>query len=311
MTDGGFWEASTMTAQPGIFALGTSEHCYLELRLAPDVDPARLVAAVAGHTESLSTTGGVNVVVGVRPELWPGLAQSRPEDSVGMNADVVGPDGFKMPATQRDGWIWVSGGSRSAVFDATSALTKALAQVATVESELDGWVYQQDRDLTGFVDGTENPSAFDAPEIVAPGGAGSIVLVQVWEHDGARLAAMALDAQEAMIGRTKADSVELAEDVMAASAHVSRTVVTSADGEELPILRRNTAYGTPSKHGTVFVGFSADRARLQRMLDRMAGVADGVRDELTQVTTPLTGGYYYVPSLDELASYAPIAGPED
>ena len=67
-----------MTAQPGIFALGTSEHCYLELRLAPEADPARLVAAVASHTESLSTTGGVNVVVGVRPELWPGLARSRP-----------------------------------------------------------------------------------------------------------------------------------------------------------------------------------------------------------------------------------------
>jgi putative iron-dependent peroxidase len=300
-----------MTAQPGIFALGTSEHCYLELRLSPDSDPARLVAAVAAHTESLSTTGGVNVVVGVRPELWPGLARSRPEDSIGMNDDVVGPVGFRMPATQRDVWIWVSGGSRTAVFDATAALTSALAQVATVESELDGWVYQQDRDLTGFVDGTENPSAFEAPEIVAPGGEGSVVLVQVWEHDSAGLAAMSVEAQEAMIGRTKADSAELAEAVMPPSAHVPRTTVTSADGEELRILRRNTAYGTPSQHGTIFVGFSADRARLQLMLDRMAGAVDGIRDELTRVTTPLTGGYYYVPSLEELASYAPIVGPED
>jgi putative iron-dependent peroxidase len=300
-----------MTAQPGIFALGTSEHCYLELRLAPDADPAQLAESVASHAESLSTTGGVNVVVGVRPELWPGLAETRPEDSRGMNDDVVGPDGFRMPATQRDVWIWVSGGSRSSVFDATAALTKALAQVAKVESELDGWVYQQDRDLTGFIDGTENPSAFDAPEIVAPGGQGSIVLVQVWEHDSAGLAAMELDAQEAMIGRTKAESVELAEQVMPPSSHVSRTVVTSADGEELKIFRRNTAYGTPSKHGTMFVGFSADRARLQLMLDRMAGVVDGVRDELSRVTTPETGGYYYVPSLEELASYVSDFESED
>ncbi len=300
-----------MAAQPGIFALGTSEHCYLELRLAPDADPARLVAAIAGHTESLSTTGGVNVVVGVRPELWPGLANSRPEDSTGMNTAVVGPDGFRMPATQRDVWIWVSGGSRTTVFDATAGLTTALAQVARVESELDGWVYQQDRDLTGFVDGTENPSAFDAPEIVAPGGEGSVVLVQVWEHDSAALAAMSIEAQEAMMGRTKAGSVELAEELMPASAHVSRTVITAVNGEELPILRRNTAYGTPSKHGTIFVGFSADRARLQLMLDRMAGAVDGVRDELTRVTRPLTGGYYYVPSLEELALYAPIVDPED
>ena len=229
-----------MAAQPGICALGTSEHCYLELRLAPHTDPARLVAAVAGQTESLSTTGGVNVVVGGRPELWPGLANSRPEDSTGMNTAV-----------------------------------------------------------------------FDAPEIVAPGGEGSVVLVQVWEHDSAGLAAMSIEAQEAMMGRTKADSVELAEDLMPASAHVARTVITAVNGEELPILRRNTAYGTPSKHGTIFVGFSADRARLQLMLDRMAGAADGVRDELTRVTRPLTGAYYYVPSLEELALYAPIVDPED
>jgi putative iron-dependent peroxidase len=300
-----------VTAQPGIFALGTSEHCYLELRLAPGADPAGLVAAVVGQTESLSTTGGVNMVVGVRPELWPGLDQSRPNDSTGMNADVVGPDGFRMPATQRDIWIWVSGGSRTAVFDATAALTTALVQVATVESELGGWVYHQDRDLTGFVDGTENPSAFDAPGIVAPGGSGSVVLVQVWEHDSAGLAAMTLDAQEAMIGRTKADSVELPGEVMPATAHVSRTTVNAVDGEELRIFRRNTAYGTPSKHGTIFVGFSADRARLQLMLDRMAGLVDGVRDELTRVTTPMTGGYYYVPSLEQLASYDPTVSPKD
>jgi porphyrinogen peroxidase len=60
----------------------------------------------------------------------------------------------------------------------------------------------------------------------------------------------------------------------------------------------------------VFVGFSTDRARLQLMLDRMAGVVGGIRDELTRVTTPRSGGYYYVPSLEELASYAPVVGPE-
>jgi putative iron-dependent peroxidase len=264
------------------------------------------VAAVAAHTESLSTTGGVNIVVGLRPELWPGLTERRPADSTAMNEDVVGPDGFRMPATQRDAWIWVSGGARTPVFDATAALTAALAPVATVASELGGWVYQQDRDLTGFIDGTENPSAFAAPEIVAPGGAGSIVLVQVWEHDSAGLDAMTIAEQESMMGRTKSDSIEFAEDVMPPTSHVSRTSVTSVEGDELRILRRNTAYGTPTKHGTVFVGFGADRARLQLMLDRMAGVLDGLRDALTRVTTPLTGGYYYVPSLEELAAYAPV-----
>jgi porphyrinogen peroxidase len=298
-----------MTAQPGILAFGTADHCYLELSVRPGVDAARLAAAVAAQTESLSTTGGVNVVVGVRPELWPGLVGIRPGEAVGMNEDVVGPDGFRMPATQHDVWLWVSGGSRTAVFDATAALAAALAPIASLDSELAGWVYQQDRDLTGFIDGTENPSAFEAADLVAPGGSGSVVLVQVWQHDGAALAALDREAQEAMIGRTKADSIELPAGVMPPTSHVSRTVVTAADGEELHILRRNTAYGTPASHGTVFVGFSPDRSRLQTMLERMAGVGDGIRDALTRVTTPLTGGYYYVPSLGELAAHA-VADPD-
>ena len=90
------------------------------------------------------------------------------------------------------------------------------------------------------------------------------------------------------MGRTKADSIEL--DPKPVDSHVARTVVVE-DGAELDIFRRNTPYGTVSEHGTMFIGFSVDQHRLDRMLRRMAGAEDGIRDALTRYTRPLTGAY--------------------
>ena len=106
------------------------------------------------------------------------------------------------------------------------------------------------------------------------------------------------------MGRTKPDSVELAEGVMPPDSHVSRTVL-EVDGQEQHIFRRNVAYGRVSDHGTAFVGFSCDQWRLEEMLRRMAGVGDGIRCALTRYVRPLTGGYYTVPSVEALARFAP------
>jgi putative iron-dependent peroxidase len=295
-----------VTAQPGIFALGTSEHLYIQADLVDGASPADVVAAVVDVGEELTTTSGANLVVGFRPTLWPGFAHARPADALGFDADVVGLDGYRMPAAQHDVWLWTSAGSRSAAFDTVLALLRYLGKRIVVRSETDGWSYQTDRDLTGFIDGTENPAALEAPEVVAPGGSGSIVLVQTWLHDADALARMSVREQELMMGRTKADSTELDDATQPPTSHVSRTTLTEPDGEELHIWRRNTATGTPARHGTQFVGFSRDRARLHRMLERMAGVGDGVRDTLTTIARPLDGAYYYVPSVEELAE---LGGP--
>jgi putative iron-dependent peroxidase len=111
--------------------------------------------------------------------------------------------------------------------------------------------------------------------------------------------------QEKVIGRTKLDSVELEGDAMPATSHVSRTVVEE-DGAELKIFRRNTAYGTVSDHGTMFVGFAARQRILDLMLRRMAGATeDGLRDALTRYTTPVSGAYYFIPSVAALAGFVP------
>jgi putative iron-dependent peroxidase len=139
----------------------------------------------------------------------------------------------------------------------------------------------------------------------APGAGGSVVLVQKWIHDPAVFEALPVEEQEKVIGRTKQTSIELAEEVRGAASHVSRTVIEE-NGVEQHIFRRNTPFGTATEHGTMFIGFSSDQLRLARMLTRMAGAEDGIRDALTRYTTAVSGAYYFVPSVEALRSFASV-----
>jgi putative iron-dependent peroxidase len=122
--------------------------------------------------------------------------------------------------------------------------------------------------------------------------------MQKWVHESAAWTSLSIADQERAIGRTKADSVELSD--RPESSHVART-----DQDDFGhIFRRNTPYGSVREHGTMFVGFSADQRYLAAMLDSMAGIG-GTRDELTRFTRPLTGAYYFVPSLEDLAGFGP------
>lgn len=298
------------SGQAGIFALGTGSHSYLEFDIRSGVAPVELVRAIASLREPSITTGGVNLVVGFRPELWARVAPNQmPVDVTGFNAAVRGVDSFVMPATQHDLWLWVAGHAYERVFDATREAIAALAFCAVLADETDGWTYKDNRDLTGFIDGSENPSLALAPEVALvadglPGAAGSVVLVQKWLHESAAWEALAVEEQEKIIGRTKTDSIELADDVRGPQSHVPRNVIVE-NGTEQHIFRRNTPFGTPSSHGTMFVGFSAEQHRLMRMLNRMAGAEDGIRDALTRFTTPISGAYYFVPSVQALRVFAP------
>lgn len=298
------------TAQFGIFAVGTPSHCYLEFAIRDGVDPQDLVRAVADIEAPHSTVGGVNIVVGVRPTIWAHLAPAEAASPArDFETPIVGPDGFTMPATQRDAFVWIAGAASDIVFDVAVDVQRALSQVATLALEVTGWSYRHSRDLTGFEDGTENPPLSDAADVVLipagqPGEGSSVVLLQKWVHDPVAWNALDDKAQEAVMGRTKRDSIELDDDVKPADSHVARNVIENDAGEELDIFRRNTPYGTLSDHGTMFIGFSFEPARMQRMLERMAGAEDGIRDALTRYTTPLTGSYYVIPSVEALRPFA-------
>jgi porphyrinogen peroxidase len=286
--------------QSGIFALGTASHAYLEFDLATAGDGAELVRTIASLREPRTTMGGINLVAGFRPELWTGVA---PADSVpelnGFDQDIEGVDGFVMPATQHDAVLWLSGSAYDVVFEASRGAIADLRGLASVSEETSSWPYRHDRDLTGFIDGTENPTLIEAPEVALvpdgrPGAGGTILLLQKWAHDAPAWESLSDEEQERVMGRTKPDSVELEQ--RPEDSHVART-----DQETFgAVFRRNMPYGTVTDHGTMFVGFCAEQRPLEAMLESMAGLTTGTRDALTRYTRPLTGAYYFIPSTEAL-----------
>jgi putative iron-dependent peroxidase len=296
------------TGQPGIFAQGTRAHYHLELDVRPDTPEAEIAAAVGSLREPAVTAGGFNLVIGFGADLWRRLVPAgdfpvglRPFDA------VEGPDGRRAPATQHDLWVWVHGTGPDLALDAARAVTACLAPVATLAVEQPCFVYRDSRDLTGFIDGTENPPVEEGPEVALippgePGEGGAFVITQRWVHDLAAFHARSVSEQEGTIGRTKPDSIELDAAIKPPDAHISRVVIEE-DGEELEIYRRSTPYGTVREHGLYFLAFSADVSRFDKMLARMFGTTgDGLHDHLTDFTTPVTGSYYFAPPLEALAA---------
>jgi putative iron-dependent peroxidase len=288
------------TPQAGIFALGTSSHTYLEFDVVDATRHEEFASTITSIHEPRTTIGGVNFVIGFRPELWRELAaEDSPADVCGFNRDIRAADGFTMPSTQRDALVWLSGSSYDVIFDMARSIVRDLADRARLVEETCSWSYRHDRDLTGFIDGSENPTLLDAPADAllpegTPGAAGSVLLLQKWRHKVAAWEALPVAQQERVMGRTKADSIELQD--RPPDSHVART-----DQDEFGnIFRRNMPYGSVREHGTMFVGFSAEQQRLSRMLDSMAGLGSGTRDALTRYTEPLSGSYYFVPSVEGL-----------
>jgi putative iron-dependent peroxidase len=300
MSDRAGYNSRMYTPQAGIFALGTSSHAYLEFDIVDAEKRQEFGSTISAIREPRTTTGGVNFVIGFRPELWRDLVpDDAPSDIEGFNSDIQGTEGFVMPSTQHDAVVWLSGSTYDVIFDMARSIIHDLAGQASLAEETSSWSYRHDRDLTGFIDGSENPTLLDAPSVAllpegVPGAAGSVLLLQKWKHKSAEWEALPINQQEQIIGRTKLDSIEL--ENKPADSHVART-----DQDEFGhIFRRNMPYGKVDDHGTMFVGFSAEQKPLSRMLDSMAGLITRKRDALTRFTQPVTGSYYFVPSVESL-----------
>src|SRR3989441_2780775 len=186
---GNIIKGTAVSPQAGIFALGTASHSYVEFAVRSGVEATELVKAITSLREPRTTMGGVNLVAGFRPELWRKVAaDASPHGVVDFNHDVVGPGDYRMPATQHDAVLWISGSAYDVVFDVARQAIAALRGVARIAEETSSWPYHHDRDLTGFIDGTENPTLIEAPDVAVipepgPGAGGSILLLQKWVHD--------------------------------------------------------------------------------------------------------------------------------
>lgn len=294
-----------IAGQPGIFAQGTRAHYHLEFDLRPGQTRGQIVTCLHALREPAVTSGGANLVVGFGADLWRQLAPHDTPRDLKPFAGIQGPGGHA-PATPHDLWIWLHGTGHDVELDVARAIVACLEPAFGLAAELPCFVYRDGRDLTGFVDGTENPPVEIAPEVALvpdgePGAGGSFVLAQKWRHDLRKFHGQAVAAQEQVIGRTKPASVELADEVKPPTAHIARVVVEDEAGEELEIYRRSVPWGTVEAQGLFFLAFSADPTRYERMLARMYGLAgDGLTDRLLEFTQAVSGAYYFAPSLQAL-----------
>ena len=179
----------------------------------------------------------------------------------------------------------------------------------TVVDEVQGFQYFDERDLLGFVDGTENPSGAAAVRAVLIGSedpdfaGGSYVIVQKYRHDMEAWNALSTAEQERVIGRTKLDNIEMSDDDKPSDSHVALTVITDDEGNQLQIVRSNMPFASfaTGERGTYFIGYAADPSVTEQMLRNMfIGKPFGNTDRVLDFSTAVTGSLFFVPGAEFL-----------
>lgn len=290
-------------AQSGIFTEGSRHAYFLEYQLDLTQPVSAFKQALKQIYQALPPQ--VECVCAFSATAWQYLQPNWRPAALQDFTTLTGPEGLTMPSSQRDVFFWIHSAQSDLNFDVVLQIQAAMTGIATVQLDLPSFMYHDSRDLTGFIDGTANPKE-DKRQLAALipegelGAAGSYVLSQQWVHKLAQFHQLPVTAQEQVIGRTKADSIELEGDAMPANSHVSRTDV-KVDGKAMKIYRRSVPYGNSQQQGLYFLGFACERERFDIQLQRMVGAApDGISDHLMQYSTPITGSYWFAPSQDDL-----------
>jgi len=216
-------------------------------------------------------------------------------------------NGVSVASTQDALWTLLCDGDRGELAERARLARAAAGDALVVSDDVECFVHRDGRDLSGYVDGTENPKGDDAVRaaIVSGRGAaldgGSFVAVQRWVHDLARVRAMPAAERDRAIGRRIADDVEMTD--APPSAHVKRSAQESFDPPAF-MVRRSLPWMSDTEAGLVFIAYGESLDRFERVLRRMVGLDDGVVDALFRFTRPVTGGYFWCPPAGALAALA-------
>ncbi len=222
------------------------------------------------------------------------------------------------PATPGDLLFHIRAHRLDLCFELAQRLTERFAGHAQALDEVHGFRSFDERDLLGFVDGTENPEGRSAIAAALIGqedaefAGGSYVVVQKYLHDLDSWDALPVEHQELAIGRTKLSDVELADERKPANSHVALNTITRDDGDEQQIVRFNMPFGRAGarEYGTYFIGYTRTPDVIEQMLTNMfLGKPPGNYDRILDFSTAVTGSLYFVPSADFLED--PPPGPVD
>ncbi|MCG7580732.1 Dyp-type peroxidase [Mycolicibacterium sp. OfavD-34-C] len=213
------------------------------------------------------------------------------------------------PSTPGDLLFHIKGGSLDVCFELGGRVLAAMGGAVTVVDEVHGFKFFEQRDLLGFVDGTENPNGPDAVDAVQIGAddpefaGASYVHVQRYRHDMDAWNALSVTEQELVIGRTKLEDIELDDAVKPANSHVALNSIEDEDGNELQVVRANMPFGSlgDGESGTYYIAYAADPAVTERMLVNMfIGDPPGNTDRILDFSTAETGSLFFVPTIDFL-----------
>jgi porphyrinogen peroxidase len=220
------------------------------------------------------------------------------------------------PSTPGDLLFHIRAESMDVCFELAGRIVGAMEGAITVVDEVHGFKFFDNRDLLGFVDGTENPDGPIAVSATQVGdedpdfAGGCYVHVQKYVHDMDSWNSLSTEEQERAMGRTKLDDIEMADAVKPVNSHIALNVITDPDGNELKIVRHNMPFGEigKSEFGTYFIGYSRSPAVTERMLDNMfVGDPPGNTDRILDFSTALTGGMFFTPTTDFLDDSPPLA----
>ncbi|MET0455541.1 MAG: Dyp-type peroxidase [Mycobacterium sp.] len=274
-------------------------------------DLSGLVRAVGFRNPAAHLT----LVTGIGSKAWDRLFAGPRPAKLHPFPELIGAR-HPIPATAGDLLFHIRAESMDVCFELGGRVLASMAGAVTVVDEVHGFRFFEQRDLLGFVDGTENP---DGPEAVGAVQIGaedpdfegaSYVHVQKYTHDMAAWNALSVNEQELAFGRTKLEDIEMPDDVKPANSHLALNVIEDEDGNELQIVRANMPFGTlgNGESGTYYIAYAADPDVTERMLRNMfIGDPPGNTDRILDFSTAVTGTMFFVPTADFLDDPPPVA----
>jgi putative iron-dependent peroxidase len=247
--------------------------------------------------------GGLTCVTGVGSDVWDRLFDGPRPAGLHPFQELAGAK-HRAVSTPGDLLFHIRAKHLDLCFELSAQIMERLTGWVTVHDEVHGFRYFDERDLLGFVDGTENPGGRAATAAALIGdedplfAGGSYVVVQKYLHDMRAWNALPTEEQEKVIGRTKLPDIELADEVKPANSHVALNTITGPGGQQRQIVRDNMPFGRPGhdEFGTYFIGYAATPEVTEQMLSNMfIGSPPGNYDRILDFSTAVTGCLFFVP----------------
>lgn len=276
------------------------------------------LADISGLVRSIGfrdPTKRLSVITSIGSDAWDRLFSGPRPAELHRFIEIDGGR-HRAPSTQGDLLFHIRAESLDVCFELATKIVDKLGDAITIVDEVHGFKFFDNRDLMGFVDGTENPDGPVAVKATQIGdedpdfAGGCYVHVQKYVHDMGSWNSLSTEEQERVIGRTKLDDIEMDDAVKPANSHIALNVIEDDEGNELKIVRHNMPFGEIGKgeYGTYYIGYSRTPTVTERMLNNMfIGDPPGNTDRILDFSTALTGTLFFTPTADFLDDPPPLA----